>query len=75
MPSYIHAFPTPAAVPGELPFIAYILSVFVCVKSEYAAYFLRLSGRASIAAGCGFGGAKGPDPSAAGERRCCTLLG
>ena len=32
-------------------------------------------GRASIAAGYGFGGAKGADPSAAGERMCCTLLG
>jgi hypothetical protein len=32
-------------------------------------------GPASIAAGYGFGGAKGTDPSAAGKRRCYTLLG
>ena len=39
----------------------------------YAAYSLRLSGRASIAAGGGFGGAKGADPSAAGEEEVLYL--
>ena len=50
MPCYIHAIPAPAAIPGVLP----LHTNYPCtvrVKSKYAAYSLRLSGRASMQAG------------------------
>ena len=50
VPSYIHAIPAPAAVPGEL----LLHTKYPCtvrVKSEYAAYSLPLTGRASMQAG------------------------
>ena len=46
----LHAIPAPVAVPGVLP----LHTNYPCtvrVKSKYAAYSLRLSGRASMQAG------------------------
>ena len=64
MPSYVHAIPAPAAVPRELPRIAYILSVYCACQKQIrlCVSAVRLGGTANIAA-AGFGGAKGPDPA------------